>query len=58
MDTHLTPHLVSNLAAPAVLAAVHSALARGAFVEQFSDGNSFTQALASNLADHNRVAGR
>ena len=43
MDAHLTPHLVSNLAAPAVLAAVHAALARGAVVDQFSDGISFTE---------------
>ena len=54
MDTHLTPRFVSNLAAPAVLAAVHSALARGAVVEQFSERNLFVtgdQNLGSKLAD-------
>ena len=43
MDAHLTPHLVSNLAAPAVLAAVHAAFARDAVVDRFSDGNSFIE---------------
>jgi hypothetical protein len=66
MDAHFSPHLVSNLAAPAVLAAVHAAFARGAIVDQFSDGISLTEgdrALGSSengigIAGWNRTVGR
>ncbi len=60
MDTHLTPRFVSNLAAPAVLAAVHSALARGAVVEQISERSLLVtgdQNLGSKLADTSRRGG-